>query len=94
MSRRYQRKGVWNQVLDALRRRADGGRQVCWEVSEETTICFSLRAMSVSPATASRVRARPAAVCAASAWAARRIASDNWIAGGQIPAYGLHMGSL
>lgn len=36
--RRYRREGVWNQVLDALRTLADGGRQICWEVSVDSTI--------------------------------------------------------
>ncbi|MFE7795013.1 IS5 family transposase [Streptomyces sp. NPDC057460] len=36
--RRYQREGVWNQVLDALSSLADGGRQICWEVSVDSTI--------------------------------------------------------
>ncbi|MFE7331168.1 transposase [Streptomyces sp. NPDC057565] len=35
---RYQREGVWNQVLDALRTLADGGGQICWEVSVDSTI--------------------------------------------------------
>ncbi|MER5185684.1 IS5 family transposase [Streptomyces sp. NPDC002896] len=36
--RHYQREGVWNQVLDALRTLADGGGQICWEVSVDSTI--------------------------------------------------------
>lgn len=36
--RRYQREGVWDQVLDALRTLADGGGQICWEVNVDSTI--------------------------------------------------------
>lgn len=36
--RRYQRDGVWDRVLDALRSLADGGGQICWEVSVDSTI--------------------------------------------------------
>ncbi|WP_307864893.1 IS5 family transposase [Myceligenerans salitolerans] len=36
--RRYQREGVWDRVLDALRTLADACGQVCWEVSIDSTI--------------------------------------------------------
>jgi transposase len=36
--RRYQREGVWDQVLDALRTLADAGGQICWEVNVDSTI--------------------------------------------------------
>nr|BFF18703.1 IS5 family transposase [Promicromonospora thailandica]BFF20886.1 IS5 family transposase [Promicromonospora thailandica]BFF21323.1 IS5 family transposase [Promicromonospora thailandica] len=36
--RRYQRDGVWDQVLDALRTLADAGGQICWEVAVDSTI--------------------------------------------------------
>jgi transposase len=36
--RRYQREGVWDRVLDALRTLADAGGQICWEVSVDSTI--------------------------------------------------------
>jgi transposase len=36
--RRYQREGVWDQVLDTLRTLADAGGQICWEVNVDSTI--------------------------------------------------------
>lgn len=36
--RRYQRDGVWGRVLDALWTLADGGGQICGEVSVDSTI--------------------------------------------------------
>lgn len=36
--RRYQREGVWDQVLDALRTLGDAGGQIRWEISVDSTI--------------------------------------------------------
>ncbi|WP_433128594.1 IS5 family transposase [Micromonospora sp. CA-240977] len=37
--RRWQRSGVWAQVLTALQARADAAGLICWEVNVDSTIC-------------------------------------------------------
>ncbi|MEU1846255.1 IS5 family transposase [Micromonospora sediminicola] len=37
--RRWQRFGVWAQVLTALQARADAAGLICWEVNVDSTIC-------------------------------------------------------
>ncbi|MFF3441769.1 IS5 family transposase [Streptosporangium sp. NPDC002721] len=37
--RRWQREGVWEQILSRLQARADAAGLICWQVSVDSTIC-------------------------------------------------------